>query len=84
MLCLFLIMSDIVFYLSVIFRYLGKYYFNNFLLFQASIWEKPFCMKSSTEKMLAQCPWKEFKAENGKVSFMLFDDFKHFLGTYLL
>ncbi len=29
--------------------------------------------------MLAQCPWKEFKAENGKVSFMLFDDFKHFL-----
>ena len=23
-------------------------------------------MKSSTERLLANCPWKEFKAENGK------------------
>jgi len=41
------------------------YFYNS--VTKASIWEKPFCMKSSTEKMLAQCPWKEFKAENGKV-----------------
>jgi len=26
-------------------------------------------MKSPAERLLAQCPWKEFKAENGKVYF---------------
>ena len=25
-------------------------------------------MKSAAERLLAQCPWKEFKAENGKVN----------------
>ena len=44
----------------------GRTYFYNSST-KASSWEKPDCLKSSIEMLLAQCPWKEFKAENGKV-----------------
>jgi hypothetical protein len=32
-----------------------------------SSWEKPDALKSPAEVLLSKCPWKEYKAENGKV-----------------
>ena len=32
-----------------------------------SSWEKPEALKSPAEVLLYKCPWKEYKAENGKV-----------------
>merc|ERR1712083_1263687 len=32
-----------------------------------SAWEKPLCLKSPTERLLAQCPWKEYTSDTGKV-----------------
>ena len=45
----------------------GKTYFHNGVT-NVSSWEKPDCMKSNNELLLAKCPWKEYKAENGKVT----------------
>lgn len=31
------------------------------------MWEKPDELKTPSELLLSQCPWKEYKSENGKV-----------------
>jgi len=42
----------------------GRIYYYNTATKQSS-WEKPDCLKSEAEKLLASCPWKEF-SDNGK------------------
>ena len=40
------------------------YYYNSTT--KQSAWEKPLCMKSATERLLAKCPWKEYTSDTGK------------------
>lgn len=46
----------------------GRTYFYNATTRQSS-WEKPDCLKTTAEKLLAQCPWKEYTSDAGKVYF---------------
>ena len=41
------------------------YYYNG--VTKQSAWEKPICMKSPTERLLAKCPWKEYTSDTGKI-----------------
>ena len=36
-----------------------------------SSWEKPDALKGPAELQLSKCPWKEYKADNGKVPVLL-------------
>ena len=44
----------------------GRCYYYNAATKQSS-WEKPEELKTPAEKVLAACPWKEYKSETGKV-----------------
>ena len=44
----------------------GRCYYYNAATKQSS-WEKPEDLKTPAEKVLAACPWKEYKSETGKV-----------------
>ena len=46
----------------------GRIYFYNTVTKQ-SAWEKPSCLKSEVERLLAACPWKEYTSDTGKVYF---------------
>ncbi|CAG7631545.1 unnamed protein product, partial [Allacma fusca] len=41
-----------------------SYYYNT--VTKQSSWEKPDDLKSPSEKLLSQCPWKEFTSDQGK------------------
>lgn len=43
----------------------GRTYYYNTKTKQSS-WDKPDELKTTTERLLSQCPWKEYTAENGK------------------
>ena len=46
----------------------GRTYYYNTATKQ-SAWEKPDEMKTTAERMLAQCPWKEYTSDSGKPYF---------------